>query len=117
MDRDDSRLPPKENIKRAMEYLHNCGYKDYSLEEAAQIAHLSPYHFIRVFRTEVGMTPYKFLIMTKVEAIREKLADRNLTIAEVFSACGIEYSGHFAAVFKKTVGMSPSKYRKELWDR
>lgn len=104
----------RDNIKKAMEYLDNCNYKEYSLEEAAQKAELSPYHFIRVFSSEVGMTPHKYLVKIKVEAIMDKLADRNLSVAEAFSACGIEYNGHFAAVFRKTVGMSPSQYRKTL---
>lgn len=113
---DGLRFPPRANIQKAIDYLQNCSYKDYSLEDAAQKANLSPYHFIRVFRSEVGMTPYKFLIKIKVEAITEKLADRNLSIAEAFSACGIKYNGHFASVFRKTVGMTPSQYRKKLWN-
>jgi AraC family transcriptional regulator len=109
------KYPPKDSIKRALEYLHSCGYKEYSLEVIAQIANLSPYHFIRVFKAEVGLTPYKYLTKIKVEAIMEKLADKNLSVSEAFSACGVKYNGHFAAVFRKTTGMSPSQYRKELW--
>lgn len=111
------KFPPKDNIQRAIEYLHSCGYKEYSLEEAARIAELSPYHFIRVFRAEVGITPHKYLLRTKIEAITDKLADRNLSIGEAFSVCGIEYNGHYAAVFRNAVGLSPSEYRKKLWGK
>jgi len=108
---------PQDSIKRAIEYLHSCNYKDYSFEKVAQIANFSPYHFIRVFKAEVGLTPYEYFIMVKIEAIKEKLADKNLSVSEAFSACGVEYSGHFAAVFRKATGMSPSQFRKSLWSK
>jgi len=114
---DSLKFPPRDNIKRAMEYLRCCNFNEYSLESAARIANLSPYHFIRVFRAEVGQTPYKYLTTIKIEAVKEKLADRNFSVAEAFLACGIKYNGHFAAVFRKTVGLSPSQYRKQLWGR
>jgi len=111
---DELKLPAKSNIQKAMEYLHSCKYKEYSLKEAAKTANLSTYYFIRVFKAEVGMTPYKFLMKLKLEAVKDKLADKNLSVAEAFSACGIDYNGHFAAVFRKAVGMSPSQYRRML---
>jgi len=110
-------IASKDNIKKAIEYLHTCNYKDYSFEKVAQIASFSPYHFIRVFKAEVGSTPYEYFIKIKIEAIKEKLADKNLSVSEAFSACGVEYSGHFAAVFRKATGMSPSQYRKSLWGK
>jgi len=44
--------------------------------------------------------------------VREKLLDANLTIAQAFDACNMDYSGHSARVFKKKTGLSASAYQK-----
>ena len=38
--------------------------------------------------------------------------DTNLTIAQAFAACNIDYNGHSARIFKDKTGLSPSAYRK-----
>lgn len=42
----------KENINRTIEFLRELFNKNYSLEELARVANLSPYHFIRVFKAQ-----------------------------------------------------------------
>jgi len=104
----------RDNIKKAIEFLNDCYNKDFRFEEIARIANLSPYHFIRVFKAEIGMTPYEYLLNIKIQKVKEKLANRNLSISQVFSECGMDYNGHFAALFKRKVGVTPSQYRKEI---
>jgi AraC-like DNA-binding protein len=38
----------------------------------------------------------------------------DLTIAEAFSACGIDYHGHYARLFRMETGMTPREYREQL---
>jgi transcriptional regulator GlxA family with amidase domain len=57
------------------------------------------------------MTPHDYYINLKISKIKEKLSDSALSIAQIFAACGVDYSGHFAKVFKERVGLSPSQYR------
>lgn len=104
----------QENIYKAIEFINDCYDQDFSLEDIARIANLSPYHFIRVFKAETGMTPHEYMINIKISRIKEKLADKNLSICQVFSLCGMDYNGHFAAVFKRKVGLTPSQYRKAI---
>jgi len=49
-----------------------------------------------------------------MEKIKEKLCDVNLTVSEAFAACGVDYHGNVAKLFKKSVGVTPSEYRKQL---
>ena len=51
----------------------------------------------------------------KIKRLKEALADKNLTIAQAFSACGLTYSGYHARAFKKRTGMTPSQYRAMIW--
>jgi AraC-like DNA-binding protein len=45
--------------------------------------------------------------------LKEKLLDTNLSIAQAFADCNMNYNGHFARVFKDKTGVSPSAYRKK----
>lgn len=102
----------KENINRAIKFLKENYQKEYDLKTVAKAAGLSPYHFTRIFKEEVGETPKKFFIRTKIEKVKEKLSDRDLSISRAFSECGLDYNGHYAKLFKKIVGVTPSQYRK-----
>ncbi|MGI6586382.1 MAG: AraC family transcriptional regulator [Gracilibacteraceae bacterium] len=50
----------------------------------------------------------------KIEKLKEKLRDKNLSISETFAACGVDYNGAFAKIFKEVVWMSPSEYRESI---
>ena len=102
----------KVSIANAIEYLGNNWDQEYNLNEAAKAAGLSPHHFSRVFKSDVGMTPYSYYRKLKMEHLMEKLRDTNLTVKEAFDACGLEYNGYSFSVFKKQVGVTPRKYRE-----
>jgi AraC family transcriptional regulator len=44
--------------------------------------------------------------------LKEVLLDANLSIAQAFAACNMNYNGHSARLFKDKVGVTPSEYRK-----
>jgi AraC-like DNA-binding protein len=100
-------------IARAMEYLEGNWNKAYSLKETAKAANLSPYHFVRVFKRNTGLTPYNYYMKIKIKHLLEMLCDENYTIREAFNACGMVYSGHSFSVFKKHVGVTPKQYREK----
>lgn len=102
----------KENIKRVESYLRERYNQNYSLDEVAQIANLSPYHFIRTFKIATGKTPYDYLLDIKIEKARELLQQKNYSITEVCFFCGFNSLEHFASVFKRKMGMLPSQYKK-----
>lgn len=101
----------KENINRAIEFLREQYNEDHSLEDVARLAHLSLYHFIRVFKAHTGKTPHEYLLDVKVEKARELLKFSNASITEICSLCGFKSPSHFATVFKRKMGISPSEYR------
>jgi len=108
------RSRPRDNIKKAIDFMNDCYNEDCSLEDIAKAANLSAYHFIRVFKAETGMTPHEYMMDIRMNRIKEKLADQRLSISQAFSLCGVDYNGHFAAVFKRKVGVTPSQYRQSI---
>ncbi len=107
----------KDNILNSINFLIDNFNKDLNLKQVADISNLSTYHFIRVFKTETGKTPYKFLLDIKIEKAKYLLSDSSKSIAEICYACGFANQSHFAKVFKKYFCKTPSAYRKEIQEK
>lgn len=104
----------RQELVMAKEYIETHWQEDFDLDKAAGAVGLSRYHFSRLFKSFAGMTPLSYYQTIKIGKIKEMLTDANLSIAEAFSACGVDYSGNYAQLFKEKVGMTPSQYRKTL---
>lgn len=102
----------KSDISLAKEYIENHVMEEFDMEKIAQSVNLSRYHFARLFKKHTGVTPYSYYQDIKIRKLRQALRNTELSIAEAFAACGVEYSGNFARIFKEKVGMTPSQYRK-----
>ena len=103
----------KVSIAKAAEYIENHWDREFDLNETAKAAGLSLYHFSRVFKSNMGMTPKSYYIKIKIEHLMKKLRDLDFTVKEAFDACGMTYTGQSFAVFKKHVGVTPGEYREK----
>lgn len=101
----------KDNINKVIDFLKSAYNYDFSLQELSNIANLSPYHFLRIFKAETGKTPYNYLMDIKIEKCKELLKSSQYSITEIALACGFNSPSHFSSVFKKRVGVSPSTYK------
>ncbi|TEB06683.1 HTH-type transcriptional regulator CdhR [Pelotomaculum schinkii] len=84
----------------------------FDANETAKAACLSKAHFTKLFKKHTGITPHEYYIDYKIGKLKEKLLDTNLSIAQAFAACNMDYNGHSARLFREKVGVSPSVYRK-----
>ncbi len=101
-------------VKYTEEYLRSHLCSDFSLDELASFANYSPYHFIRIFKKHTGKTPFEYLAELKMERAKTLLKNKNYSVNEVSFLCGYANRTHFSTVFKRMVGMPPSKYRKQV---
>ena len=82
-----------------------------SLNELAAAAGLSPYHFHRIFRKAVGVTPKQYAMELRLQRMRRNL-ESNRTITESVYESGYESNSRFYESATKNLGMKPSTYRK-----
>ena len=101
-----------DNINSVIDHFLENYHQEYSVEDAAKVANLSPYHFIRVFKAETGKTPYEYFMDIKIKNVKEMFESQENNVTEVCFLCGFSNVSHFSTVFKKKVGTSPMKYRK-----
>ncbi len=81
-----------------------------SLEELANHAGLSIYHFHRLFKAMTGLTPKKYAAAHRAKLVRSKLG-RSSTVTEAIYDAGYNSSGRFYATSNEVLGMTPSNYR------
>ena len=83
-----------------------------TIEGLAQVAGVSPRHFIRAFRESAGQTPLRFVYGLRLERAKEFLLDPRRTATEVALDCGFSHAQHFSTAFKKATGVTPSDFRR-----
>ncbi len=102
----------EERLAQAVEFLETCYDEKISLQNLANLANMSRYHFLRSFRNYTGKTPYQYLTDIRIGRVKELLGASELTITEACNLCGFDYGNHFSALFKRLTGHSPREYRR-----
>jgi transcriptional regulator GlxA family with amidase domain len=82
------------------------------LGELAEMAGVSKYHFLRIFRRAVGMTPYQFVLMVRMRRAAFRLVSTSETVASIAFGAGFGDLSTFNNRFRELFGMSPRAYRK-----
>lgn len=85
---------------------------DDSLDDYAKMCNMSKYHFLRIFKTITGTTPFEYRNHIRLDHAKEQLLDTTLSVNEIGENVGYSSATYFCDVFKKKMGMSPSLYRK-----
>ncbi len=77
----------------------------------AAVAHVSPAHFIRVFKATFGETPHRYLQRRRIERASALLRDTDLSVGDVCLAVGFTSFSTFTRTFGRIMGESPSAHR------
>ncbi|MDR2499460.1 MAG: helix-turn-helix domain-containing protein [Treponema sp.] len=99
-------------VTRALHLMQKNVRKNLGVDEIARLLALSTGHFIRIFRSEIKLTPYQYLLRLKIEGASGLLISTTKSIGEIAEWFGFENQFHFSRCFKKCTGVSPMEYRK-----
>jgi AraC family transcriptional regulator len=99
-------------LRRAVEFMHDNCARELGLNEIAEAAYLSPFHFARLFKKITSATPHSYLASLRVERARRLLAETDLPLAEVGARVGYESQSHFTKVFREATGLTPRAFRE-----
>ncbi len=104
----------KTEVQKWLDYMEEQWLEPFSIGRLTQFARLSRTHFCRLFQKFVGKSPHDYYIELKIRHIEKALTDESISISQAFAVCGVEYCGHYAKVFRKVSGVTPSQYRKRV---
>lgn len=99
-------------LARVVGHLHDHLADDLRLEQLAEIAHLSPFHWHRVYHALYGETIAATLRRLRLHRATGYLANTGLPVAEVARRCGYPNVQSFTRAFRSAHGASPSHYRQ-----
>ena len=97
-------------LKRARQYLDSQKTRVVHSSELEAVTGLSRYELARQFRAMCGTSPYRYLLMRRLDFAREQLA-QGRSLVEVALEAGFADQAHFSRMFKATFGITPARYR------
>jgi AraC family transcriptional regulator len=104
-------LDPR-RLRRVCEFIDGNLERELRLDQLAQVACLSQYHFARAFKKATGRTVHQYLITMRLERAKELLADNESSIADIAFQCSFSSQANFTKAFVRLLGISPGRYRR-----
>ena len=98
-------------VLRARERVHDAYDEPLTIATLARAAHLSPFHFLRVYTAAFGETPGRELTRVRMARARDMLA-RGVPVTETCFAVGFSSLGSFSARFTRDVGTTPREFQR-----
>lgn len=83
-----------------------------SLDQLAEMTHLSKYHMVRSFTQEYGVSPINYLISRRIRESRYLLSKTDHSLSQISHMLGFSSPSYFSQSFKKAEGQSPLEYRR-----
>ena len=83
----------------------------WTITALARLVNLSPSRLRHLFKSETGITPNQFVKEVRWSEAEKLLRTTFLRVKEIMNRVGFLDESHFGHEFKKTYGVSPSKYR------
>lgn len=107
--------PRPADRRRAVEsalWLDARAHEDVSLQDAARHVQLSPFHFLRLFSTVLGVTPHQYLVRTRLRRAARLLIETRQSITDIALEAGFADLSNFVRTFHRAAGASPGHFRR-----
>lgn len=98
-------------MTRVIRMIDNDSHVPQDLTSLAQIAGLSPYHFLRTFEEITGTTPHQYVLRTRLRRAAIRLKTESAKILDIALDCGFGDVSNFNRAFRAEFGMPPRRYR------
>lgn len=98
-------------ISKALQFLARQRGQRITLGQLAKVAGASPWHLVRLFRRELGITPHAWLIDQQINHARQ-LVRSQYALADVAAQVGFADQAHLQRAFKRHVAATPGQYRR-----
>jgi AraC family transcriptional regulator len=99
-------------LRRVLDYIEHHLEEEITVASLAGQAHLSAFHFTRMFTAAIGVSPHRYVSRRRLENAMAMLADGSLPLSEIAHRSGFSSQAGFNRAFRRVVGMTPGEYRR-----
>ena len=99
--------------RRVRDFIEEHIGLDVSLKVLADVAKLSPYHFLRSFKQSFGEAPHRYWTGRRIERAKVLLANTRLSVTEIALDIGFSTPSAFSTTFHRITGQKPMDYRRQ----
>ncbi len=100
-------------LLQAQEFIHENLHTNLDLDTLSQVACLSKFHFIRLFKEVFEVTPRQYLITCRLDRASKMLVNTSKSFHDICLEVGLKDSSSFGRLFKKNYGATPHIYRRQ----
>ncbi|MGI6095512.1 MAG: AraC family transcriptional regulator [Lachnospiraceae bacterium] len=101
-------------IRPVIDYIHRNFRANITLEDVAKEVALSKNYLCTRFKTTLGCTVFEYIERVRIDYATLLLETTSLSVSEIASKAGFNGISYFNRVFKKSKGVAPSQYRKQI---
>jgi len=101
-----------EPFKRLIKYIETYYGESLSIDQAARMVNLNPYHFCKTFKKLTGRTFVDFVNRNRMNEADRLLRETDLNVTEIAERVGCGNANYFTKLYKKYKGMPPSHAKK-----
>jgi AraC-like DNA-binding protein len=101
--------------RRAVEtalWIDAHSHQEIDLDAAAAQADISPFHFLRLFSSVLGVTPHQYLVRSRLRHAARLLAEHDISVTDVAYDVGFGDLSNFVRTFHRAAGVSPRRFRE-----
>lgn len=100
-------------ILESISMMEGAPEQHFSLEQLARFSHMCVASYTKKFRTATGLSPMEYLLNVRLQQVRHFLKTSDLSIAEIADRCGFCDANYLIKLFRRELGITPTRYRKE----
>lgn len=102
---------PQRQLLQVLDYIDAHLSSEISLADLAELVGISQFHFGRLFKQSLGLSPYQYLLQQRVERAKVLLKQSDQSIVAIALECGFNSHSHLGRKFRQLTGITPKAYR------
>ena len=101
-----------QRLGRVLQYIEANLDADITVNDLAEAACFSLFHFARAFHLAMGKPPHAYLSERRLDRAKNLLAHSDASLVDISLACRFSGQANFTKAFKRAIGISPGRYRQ-----
>jgi AraC family transcriptional regulator len=103
--------PDHVRMRRVLDYVDEHLEEELTINDLARVAHLSEFHFARMFATAMGMPPQRYVSRRRLDSAMRMIGAGKLPLSEIAFRSGFSSQASFTRAFRRATNMTPGEFR------